>query len=211
MHFGRNWNHRLIGPKILITSYILWGKLRAELCCKITKIFLCLLDLVLTMVKTPPLRLLLPLPTWTKSSSSSSSSSSSRKRRNTSNKALYDLFTREGVVTPDDGDGRQYVNCFAYVEHSRAMTTANESLGPARKRKVPSLLGCKKIKRDCEKHIRNCGQVKLQVKDQMGLSSRPSKASRPSRVLAQSPAQILQVENPSRQVMENYSMRCPSR
>jgi hypothetical protein len=49
------------------------------------------------------------------------------------------------------------------------MTTANERLGPARKRKVPSLLGCKKIKRDCEKHItRNCGQVKLlQVKDQL--------------------------------------------
>jgi hypothetical protein len=47
------------------------------------------------------------------------------------------------------------------------MTTAHESLGPARKSMVPSLSGCKKIKHDRAKHIRNCGHVKLQVKDQL--------------------------------------------
>jgi hypothetical protein len=35
------------------------------------------------------------------------------KRRKTFNKALYDLFTREDVVKPNDRDGRQYVYCIA--------------------------------------------------------------------------------------------------
>ena len=83
------------------------------------------------------------------------------KRRKTSNTVLYDLFTREGVVKHGDKDGRQYVHCIACFEYCLALATENNSV-PG----IQALVPTKRIKRDCERHIRNCLHVSPEVKAQ---------------------------------------------
>jgi hypothetical protein len=84
------------------------------------------------------------------------------KRRKTSNTELYNLFTREGVVKPGD----KYVHCIACFEHCLELAAKNASLPSTRQIKIQALVPTKRIKRDCESHIRNCVHVSPEVKAQ---------------------------------------------
>jgi DNA polymerase III delta prime subunit len=99
------------------------------------------------------------------------------KRRKTSNTVLYNLFTREGVVKPSDKDGRQYVHCIACFEHCLALARENTRLPSTRQLDIQALVPTKRIKRDCEKHIRNCVHVSPEVKAQFELDSKPAPKS----------------------------------
>jgi hypothetical protein len=95
------------------------------------------------------------------------------KRRKTSNTELYNLFTREGVNANKSGDinGRQYVHCIACFEHCLELATENASLPSTRQKEIQTLVPTKRIKRDCEKHIRKCVHVSPEVKAQFGFES----------------------------------------
>jgi hypothetical protein len=95
-----------------------------------------------------------------------------KRQRTTSNKALYDQFTDEGVVKAEDKDGRRHVYCIACVEHSLAQAAVNETLPPDMKKKIDELVIIKRIKRDCERHVRSCRHVTLEVKSQLELDSK---------------------------------------
>jgi DNA polymerase III delta prime subunit len=105
---------------------------------------------------------------------------STTKRRKTPNKVLYDLFTREGVVKAEDSAGRQYVHCLACMEQGRALAVANEGLPPAKRKVMQIVVPIKRIKRDCENHVRSCPYVKLEVKSQLELASKPLRKPTPA-------------------------------